>query len=385
MPIALVLDTNILRQEGLGSRNMQLLTRLACSGEVAVYVPEIVCREFLSQGRICIRDQSQRCSSAITEIGRELIASSPVHRHIEDLRARLAQLEEGARDALAEDFDRWMASCKASKLEFDASADMGRVLDDYFEGTGAFRKPKHREDFPDAIVSASIRQLLREFASVHVAVKDGAFKRHLGSEPKFVVLDSLAEFYDLGAVKKIIESLDARERNVAAMKALLSSAEFQSRLSDFLRQATSLLTDVYLEESELVGTEALDIDGAYGHSLNYAQAEAISEIEYAEVDYITQGHFSIGITIRTMARIDFAASYGAIQEVPSSRHVEEVSMNGDGICALNEVRNVVLGGHVELLFDSAWGPDLLQVHSQYLVTPGSKIKVGLEIHRALIL
>lgn len=46
---SVLLDTNILHQEGLFSRNMQLLSRLVKASYTEIYVPDIVKREYLSK------------------------------------------------------------------------------------------------------------------------------------------------------------------------------------------------------------------------------------------------------------------------------------------------------------------------------------------------
>ncbi len=178
MPIALVLDTNVLRQEGLASRNMQLLARLTRSGEVALFVPDFVRREFLSQRTLEVESQVEKCGSAFAEIGRQLPTKSAVRTDIESSRALLQTIHDRALRAILEEFEEWRVACQAQPLTFDP-ARMERVLDDYFTGTGAFRKAKHREDIPDAIVSASMRPLLDGHKVVHIAVKDGAFRKHL--------------------------------------------------------------------------------------------------------------------------------------------------------------------------------------------------------------
>ncbi|WP_312409624.1 PIN domain-containing protein [Comamonas sp.] len=74
MPIALILDTNVLRQEGLNSRNMQILRRLTSSGEVDLLVHEVVAREFKSQRTLEVQAQVEKIADAITEMGRQVDA-----------------------------------------------------------------------------------------------------------------------------------------------------------------------------------------------------------------------------------------------------------------------------------------------------------------------
>ncbi len=47
--IHVVIDTNILRGEGLISPNMQILQRLLIVGDIKLIIPEIVLKEYISQ------------------------------------------------------------------------------------------------------------------------------------------------------------------------------------------------------------------------------------------------------------------------------------------------------------------------------------------------
>ena len=178
MPIALILDTNVLRQEGLGSRNMQILRRLTSSGKVDLLVHEVVAREFKSQRTLEVKAQVEKITEAITEMSRQVDAKGASHRDLTEMRSKVAELSEAAKKEVETDFATWLTWTGAHWVAFEPE-DMRQVLDDYFFGAGAFRKPKHREDMPDAIVATGIKVLLPKYQTLHIAVKDGAFRRHL--------------------------------------------------------------------------------------------------------------------------------------------------------------------------------------------------------------
>ncbi len=197
-------------------------------------------------------------------------------------------------------------------------------------------------------------------------------------------MDGLTEFFELTDVKAVIGKLDALAKDVEAIRAVFQGSEFQARLTTYLRGATEMLEAVYVEEDGLEDLKRMEING-YGYSLNYAQAGVIAEVQYGEVSYITAGHFSIGLTIRTRARIDFAAGLYEFHQLPPTREVEEWSSDSDGYCDLREVRDVLLRGHVELLFDPNLSPAALDAHSQYLAAAEPKIDAVLDVVSAAIL
>lgn len=383
MPIALVLDTNVLRQEGLVSRNMHILRRLTSAGEVDLLVHEVVAREFKSQRALDVQAQVEKIADAITEMSRQVDGNGASHRDLAEMRTNVAELADAAKKEVETDFAAWLTWTGAQWIAFDPEC-MRQVLDDYFAGTGAFRKPKHRDDMPDAIVATSIKALLSKYETLHVAVKDGVFRRYLQTEPKYTLVDSLKEFFLLDVVVKVTKALDQKEKDLGEQIRLFASEAVHSRLVEYLRNAKDLLEEVYVEEENLTGLEALEMD-VIGASLNYAQAGAISSVDFGEPTLVDSGHLSMPVTIRTRARIDYAADFRDVQEHEGSREIDNWSMNGDGVCDLREVRDVDLMGFLDVRFDPGLTPAALEAHTEYFLSDKPKIAISLEIATAAIL
>jgi hypothetical protein len=383
MPIALVIDTNVLRQEGLVSRNMQILKRLTSSAEVDLLVHEVVAREFKSQRTLEVQAQVEKIADAMTEMSRQVDSKGASHSELAEMRSRVAELAVAAKEEVETDFTAWLTSTTAHWVAFEPE-DMRQVLDDYFVGAGAFRKPKHRDDMPDAIVSTGIKSLLAKYGTVHIAVKDGALRRHLQAEPNYKIVEGLPEFFSLEAVVKIIQALDAKEKDLAAQKELFAADAVQARIVDYLRQAKDMLEGVYVEEDQLIGLEQLEM-GIIGASLNYAQAAAISSVDFGEAELVDSGHFAMPVIISTLARIDYGASYIDLQAISDSREIDNWSMDGDGVCDLREIRTVDLTGFLEIRFDPELTLAALEAHTEYLSAAKPKIEISLEVVTAEIL
>ena len=73
--INILIDTNIILQEGFESRQMQILRRLVQGEKVQVYIPEIVKREFLTK-------KSSDISSDIHSICKKLVSFKSVYMRI---------------------------------------------------------------------------------------------------------------------------------------------------------------------------------------------------------------------------------------------------------------------------------------------------------------
>ena len=382
MPIALILDTNVLRQEGLNSRNMQILRRLTTSGEVDLLVHEVVAREFKSQRTLEVQAQVEKIADAITEMSRQVDAKGASHRDLAEMRSKVAELAEAAKQEVETDFTAWLTSTGAHWIAFEPDG-MRQVLDDYFVGGGAFRKPKHRDDMPDAIVATGIRALLSKYQTLHIAVKDGAFRRHLQTEPKYRLVDGLTGFFALEMVAKITKALDDKEKDLDAQIKIFASEAVKTRLVEYVRNAKDLLENVYVEEENLTGLEELEMH-IIGASLNFAQADAISNVDFGEPTLVDSGHCSMPVIMRTRAQIHYGASYGEVMAFKDSREIDNWSMDGDGICDLIEVRDVDLIGFLDLRFTPELTPAALETHTEYLRAKEPKIEISLEITTAQV-
>lgn len=382
MPIALILDTNVLRQEGLNSRNMQILRRLTSSGEVHLLVHEVVAREFKSQRTLEVQAQVDKINDAITEMGRQVDAKGASHRELAEMQSKFTEIAKSAKNEVESNFTDWLKWTGAHWIAFEPEG-MRQVLEDYFVGTGAFRKPKHRDDMPDAIVATGIRAMLSKYHNLHIAVKDGAFRRHLQTEPKYTLLDGLTEFFALETVAKIIKGLDDKEKDLDAQIKLFASETVKTRIIEYLRNAKNLLEDVYVEKQKLTGLEVLEMR-LYGASLNYAQASAISNVGFGEPTLVDSGHLSMPVTIRTSAQIHYGASYGEVVKFEDSREIDNWSMDGDGICDLIEARDVDLIGFLDIQFPPELAPAALETHTEYLLTEKPKIEISLDIEAAQV-
>jgi hypothetical protein len=329
-----------------------------------------------------VQAQAEKIADAINEMGRQIDAKGASHRDLAEMRAKFAEIAEAAKKEVETDFTAWLKWTEAHWIAFEPDS-MRQVLDDYFVGAGAFRKPKHRDDMPDAIVATGIRAMLSRYQTLHIAIKDGAFRRHLQTEPKYTLVDGLTEFFALEIVANVTKGLDDKEKDLDAQIKLFASEAVKTRIADYLRNAKDLLDDVYVEEKNLTGLEVLEMH-IIGASLNYANAGAISNIDIGEPTLIDSGHFSMPVTIRTSAQIHYAASYVEVVAFEDSRDIDNWSMDGDGICDLIEVRDVDLIGFVDLMFPPGLTPAALETHTEYLQAENPKIAISLEIASAQV-
>lgn len=363
---------------------MQLLTRLAESAELTVYIPEMVKREFISKRIQDGIDKLQEAKAALGEVAKKVDRRGEINDAVIKIHAEFDSISVKLSDSIAKDFEEWVSVSRATILKFDP-ASIDAVLDDYFFGRGAYRRAKAREDIPDAIISSCICALCEKHEKIFVAVKDGTLRKHLQTIKNIVIADSLNDFFAVADVSALVQRLDARTKDVEATKAFLASPSFLEHLSNFLVSSDELLSDVYIEEDGIDGKDNLEVPG-FGISINYAEANKVHGLTCEDVTYINQGHFSIKIALLTFSQIHYCGHYSDFSTLPRHRldRVEEISMNNDGISDLRERREVKLSGHIDLFFDPTWTADALAIHSNYLLANPPSIQIELNVESATI-
>lgn len=384
--IDIVLDTNILHQEGLFSRNMQLLGRLAQSEQISIHVPELVKREYLSKRIAETSEKIQSMQTGLTDISKKLDRDNAIYSLINNTHSELERIASSISVAIENDFEKWQVVNMVEVLQVDPGK-VGDVFNDYFNGGGVFRKPKSREDLPDAFINVCVQSLLAEKGKIDVVIKDGAFQKHLETVANIAVFETLGEFLETSKVSALFAALDAKSKQIGALKNLFYSPAFQTYLSAYLMKADDTIDNIYIEENTIDGVERIGIESCFGVSVNYPQAKSIREIHFGEVMQVSEGHFSIEISFISLASLHYCADYYEYTNLPAERKlaVEETGMNGDGISDLEEMREVFLSGHVELRFDPKLNAEQLTTHIEYLDTKRSQVNVEIEMNKAKIL
>lgn len=384
--IHVVLDTNILHEEGLFSRNMQLLGRLAIAGAVVIYVPDLVKREYLTRRVGDASSKLQSIHAGLTAILKKTDRSNQIYAELTSSQTTLSNIAKTIHEAVDKDFDRWMTANNVELLHFEP-LQVSAIFDDYFSGRGVFRQAKSREDLPDAFINACVQTLLGKTKNLDVIVKDGAFRQHLQKVEGITVFDDLETYMQSEKIVECISVLDAKSDRTDRLKQFFASEAFTSHLTAYLRTATDQMSDIYIEEEDIYGQENLEMESAFAARVSSPKADTIEQVEVSAINQIDEGHFSLEISFIAATPLSFCGDYRELTALPQDRQnrINMDSMGGDGVCDLGEERKVAFSGHAELRFDSQYSAETLASHTEYLDSHNSKIKVEIEIDTAAIL
>ncbi|MDW1850341.1 PIN domain-containing protein [Vibrio sp. Vb0888] len=380
-----VLDTNILRENSIDKSDMVILARLSRESVVDVYIPNIVKREYLSQQFIDLSDHCQKISSSLQAIRKKTNSSHPNHQYVEEMNIQLQQFKDGLEAPIKSNFDDWMKVNCIKEVPFNPE-DIVSIIDDYFSGGGVFKKAKHRDDFPDAMISKGILSLA-ENEPVTVLCKDGNFHDKLTKYDNISVFRTLREFLDSPQVSEILSELNQKSEKIELVKGVLASAESQKVLIKYISSEGVGIEDVYLTGDDLSGTDNLLLESSYNSDIQHIDVSSINNVNLGEIRYINDDMYSIDIQFGANALVNYAAYYGdyvALDEM-SQEHVDIDSMNGDGYCECSELRAVNFSGAIEIYLNTHLTPDDLAVHMQYFSANNTNVSGVIEVISGAIL
>lgn len=378
----LVLDTNILHQEGLHSHNMQLLMRLSSEGHVNIYIPELVKREYLSKKISESIGKIQDAQHKVLYITKKIKRESSLQTHALEAQRNLRNIESILETEITREFDSWVANYNIVVIPIDNTC-LNSVIDDYFLGQGVYRKEKSREDIPDAIINSSIMTLLHEKFTLTIILKDGAFKSHLSTIRGITIHDSVNEFIAREENKAKLDELDSLYEKVDSIKECLSSDNISTTIRDYLIANRTDVEDIYLEDEQITSLENLEIT-TFGQNINYPEPESIGDFNISNIAWLTEGTFSFEVEFSTIATINYGAYYGEYIEIEEDfeRETSLDSMNGDGACDISEVRSMKFTGYLQLHIDGDLDPDNINTHINTIGEDHNPIQISLDIEYA---
>ncbi|MES9875141.1 MAG: PIN domain-containing protein [Candidatus Sedimenticola sp. 6PFRAG7] len=381
----IVFDTNILHQEGLSSRSMLLLLRLVEASHLEIFVPELVKKEFTSRKLHEAKENLKKSYDQLTLVTKKNSHDSEFQELIRKTQDSIKVAESKIEEQISKGFDFWETQYQVTILGFDSDT-ITQVMDDYFSGTGVYRKPKSRDDIPDAMINTTIMQLLTKKKELSVVLKDGAFKKHLQTIEGISTYDSLAEFLETGEVKSKLDELDASSEKAEQIKGFLNGEEFSDRLLQYLKHDYKEVEDIYLEDSEILAKEKLEVD-SFGERVEDVNAHNIRDISIQNAAWFSDGDYSLEVSFTTEAGLYYCASYSEYLYLDEDtyRYVSLDSMNGDGLCDLSESMKLRFMGLVTVSVTDDLELEAVKAHSKYLGSPENPISLKLDIQTAEIL
>ncbi|WP_434985309.1 PIN domain-containing protein [Vreelandella zhaodongensis] len=375
--INLVLDTNILHQEGIDSGRMKVLRTLIDSGIVKLYIPEIVKREFCTKRISSIRELLDKALNNFKSAHKKIETECKIKAALTSIEAETRGVLESVELGVNEEFSNWEKSFGVEILPF-VPEDISIVLDDYFNGSGAFKSIKNRDDIPDSMIHTSVCRLAKSVDQVCLVIKDGTFKKCMDNHPKVEVFESLSDVFQLQSIANHISNEN--------LKSYFEGRDFSKLLCRYLVTQKELISDIYVPDGNVSKTDIIGVD-VYNAEVNFPSSDCIRDVHITNFYSISKEEFTAEISFVTFAPVHFISDYGNYLELErdNSRDVDMDSMNGEGICDLYETHQAKFSGSIEFSLSEDLNVEQIISLTKNLCGGDSRISVSLNIETAELL
>jgi rRNA-processing protein FCF1 len=225
--LTVLFDTNILHQEGLYSSRIQRFQRLLKNSECKLIIPEIVIKEYKTK-RVSIAKKEfsniDRCLATLQKkkfitSNRGLFSYSFNHTC------------EDCINNISTEIDSWVNENNVEIYKI-SNTSIDTLFANYFEGNGAFREPKCREDIPDAVIYDAIVNIAKN-TKLYVIVKDGGLQKSLKNIENVEYFSSLDDFLNIDSIKEITIKFDDQNLRINTILNFLESIDCAINLQSY--------------------------------------------------------------------------------------------------------------------------------------------------------
>ncbi|MCW6031602.1 PIN domain-containing protein [Pantoea sp. JK] len=324
----LVLDSNVLHEEGLNSNDMKLLKKYTDKKLIKLHIPKLVAREFLTRKSSSLFEGLDKSRQSLDSVERDARGlSEDLLGSLEELKQKIIQTKEKIGDKPQQSFEQWIKDFNVSIVDTTVES-VNEVFDDYFSGSGVFRKIKAREDIPDGFICATIINLTKEHGSLVVVNKDNVFKKHLARYEQVTVLNSMNEVFSLEGVGLLQDESKVE---------LIQSDEFSHAIKEYL-DANPRAFDYLFLEDELITNMSVIGQRIYAASIELELFNDASNIKVMGAKGLDEQTFIASLCFDMDVHVNYITDYGSFLDIERlhGRTPEMDSMNGEGICDVSE-------------------------------------------------
>lgn len=370
------LDTNVLHQEGFKSQSMRLLHRLVVAGFLELFLCRMVLREYGSKRQLEVssklqsaRDNLQDLNKSFSKSGIKLSGLSALESEI----LRLLPDLDASRESAMQD---WLNDYKVTIIDADLDTH-SHAWNDYFSGCGAFKRPKNRDDIPDAVIARSLERLASDGNGLTFICKDGQLKKFMSEVPGVQVFSELSDFISSSFFVAKLDELDSHNKIIESFKSAISSDVFQAYLLKYLCAADSDFQYATWQGDEIDGKSELPLS-VYGSPVAKGlDALSVDCVEFGPVACIHARHYVVPIKFSADAHFEFVADYAewlhASEDIKA--WVEVVSADGDGLCKFSVNQSCDVSGQINIHFLEDLSAEDFMVHAKYIGVEDSPLDV----------
>jgi len=303
----------------------------------------------------------------LADIRKTLLKSGNDGMAIQNIEETIKAISPDIKRSIYDSTVVWKEKNQVKVIELSPKG-MSEVWDHYFSGKGAFRKPKHRDDIPDAAISLCILEAMNTEDNLTVVCRDGQLKRYLSESKGLTLRDELSEFIAQDEVQKTLRRLDSHDASVEAIKETLQSASLKNSIIFYISQEKSDLYYACWKNEEVSGCEKLPLPLAGGITVDGPIVESITEISFGALSSIAPKHFVMPLDFTAQVQVGFAATYYDWLQLPEfqKKAYPFDSMDGDGICDVTAIVPARLSGQIVVHLLQDMTPEIIKTHAEFI-------------------
>ncbi|WP_373960419.1 PIN domain-containing protein [Vibrio gigantis] len=372
--IKILLDTNILHQEGLQSSRFQVLQRLIKSNAICLVIPEMVLKEYKSKRQDQAEGELKKLNSALDNLNRKSILDKDKFVARQFTNFVSSSIKEVERFV-----DAWVEENKVV-VPLISETSIDDIFKSYCSGTGAFRNKKHREDIPDAVILDAIDKLAKE-GELFVVAKDGALIEAIKDIDNVVLFKDLTEVIEIPQLKATLAELNANERKVTSIIETLSTFDSSYEVSEYLTDNDLVEVEGFYDEDFVELPYDLSNIELTEHEVHVRN---LKEVSVDSPRYLGNGKFAYALAAECEAELSFYCENDAYESL-SYEYRKALSKS-----EIDDLSKVKVEGSIEVVFKgvvelSGIETDIetsqLQVHLSYLGAERSHISCDVSLEK----
>ena len=297
--LTVLFDTNILHQEGLYSSRIQRFQRLLKNSECKLIIPEIVIKEYKTKRITIVKDEFSKIEQCFNKLQKKNI----LEKNEGVMSYSFNHTFKKCIENVSTEIDSWINEYHIEVYKI-SNTSIDTLFTNYFEGKGAFREPKCRDDIPDGVIYDAIINIAKN-KNISVVVKDGAFKKSLENVKNVTCYSSLEDFLSIDSIKEVTQKFDNQNSRINEILSFLDSIDCSINLQSYFSKVGINGIDYSFSKEYLNFPIDYDEIKLIDPEVLATEYNKEKDFYFHDPHYLGGNKFSISFSIESKAYISF--------------------------------------------------------------------------------
>ncbi|MCK5509252.1 MAG: DUF4935 domain-containing protein [Desulfobacterales bacterium] len=379
--LTVLFDTNILHQESLYSSRIQRFQRLLKNSECKLIIPEMVIKEYRTKRISIAKKEFSNINNCLNTLQKRKFITN----NGELFPSSWNRTCEDCINNISTEVDSWVKENNVEIYKI-SNTSIDTLFANYFEGNGAFREPKCREDIPDAVIYDAIINIAKN-TKLYVIVKDGGLQKSLRKIENVECFSSLDKFLNIDSIKEITIKFDKQNSRINTILNYLESTDCAVNLQSYFYKVGINGIGFTFSSEYLVFPFDYDDINIINPEVIATDHEEEKDFYFHKPHYLGNNKFSVSFSFESKASINFNCHEEEYEYLPYKirKQLSIKTTDDSTILHVSGVIDVEFNGVVTISnIAEELTPQELIVHFSYLGAEECKISCTLDIESAEI-